>query len=96
MVVFRVKTGFSEGVSKGTKMTKFNAALLLGCCADMKCGDPIYGAPGQPCPKFCIKCAVERMTKTKAPQEHPGDPRELYLGVDRQVLRGESDENDED
>jgi len=77
-------------------MRKFDQAMLLGWCVEMTCGDPIYGAPGQRCPKLCIKCAVQKATNTKVPQINPGDPTELYLGTDRRYARGESDEHDED
>ena len=77
-------------------MTKFNNTLLLGWCDDRSCSEPIYGAAGQRCPKFCLPCAVRRVTGIKQPGGHPDDPTELNLDADYRQLRDSSDEENQD
>ena len=77
-------------------MTKFDKAILLGWCDSRSCSEPIYGVPGQRCPKFCLPCAVRKATGVKQPGGHSDDPTELNLDADYRHLRDESDENEED
>lgn len=77
-------------------MTKFNDTILLGWCDDNSCGEPIRGAAGQRCPKFCLPCAVRRATGLKKPGQHPDDPSELILDADYRTLRDSSDEDNQD